>query len=312
MRYSRSSCCSCCGRQPPRCPTRGPWPWRDSSGHVHAMTPGYGLARVKQMGESFGVETEIAAKLAARQSSRLLCDSVACAARCAAPRTWIEGGSCSESDSVDRVLQSGESFILATGHFSREAFWRSATLTSCRTAILSVSLPPTAMGLHPDMVAELPLWPDSRVLARIAAGDRIRVPGSIQRVSARRGGAARKKSRRPDSRRCARHRWRSDLFEALCRTGLATLLAGPGEAEPIHPPPDRRLPAAAKGRSDHRAGLDPGNRARQDVDDAGADQRIMDQILDDIERAVGLYPDQYLVDVLGTRRWDASAERWVM
>jgi lauroyl/myristoyl acyltransferase len=128
-------------------------------GHVHARTPGYSQARVKQMGEAFGVGGGEAARPAARQSSRFLCDSVAV-------RRALLGAADMDrrrimqlkNDSIDRVLQSGESFILPTGHFSRQAF----------------------------------------------------------------------------------------------------------------------------------------------------------QILDDIERAIGLHPDQYLMDFLGTRRWDASAERWAM
>lgn len=41
-----------------------------------------------------------------------------------------------------------------------------------------------------------------------------------------------------------------------------------------------------------------------------ADERVTDQMLDVIESAVGRRPEQYVLDVFGTRRWNASAGRW--
>ncbi|MDQ3562962.1 MAG: hypothetical protein M3436_02100 [Pseudomonadota bacterium] len=41
-----------------------------------------------------------------------------------------------------------------------------------------------------------------------------------------------------------------------------------------------------------------------------ADERVTDQMLDAIESAVGRRPEQYVLDVFGTRHWNASAERW--
>jgi lauroyl/myristoyl acyltransferase len=282
-------------------------------GHVHARTPGYGLARVKQMGESFGVEDRVAAKLAARRSSRLLCDSVAVrrALRGAADmdrRRIVEV----KSDSIDRVLQSGESFILATGHFSREAFLALSHFDVLPHAILSVSLPPTAIGLHPRT------WWLSYHYGQILECSRALRP-EIEFVY-------------PDRSSAYRH-----LVEALRARNRVVLIhadapvtaGGATYSRPFAGQSLRRfsLAPARLSRSTRRPivvclprlkddqtivlnwtrAIEPG-----DVDDAGTDQRIMDQILDDIERAVGLYPDQYLVDVLGTRRWDASAERWVM
>lgn len=41
-----------------------------------------------------------------------------------------------------------------------------------------------------------------------------------------------------------------------------------------------------------------------------ADERVTDQMLNAIESAVGRRPEQYVLDVFGTRRWNASAGRW--
>lgn len=47
-------------------------------------------------------------------------------------------------------------------------------------------------------------------------------------------------------------------------------------------------------------------------DDAAADARVTDMLLDTIERAVGQRPAQYVLRIGGERRWDPVAERWTM
>jgi lauroyl/myristoyl acyltransferase len=42
----------------------------------------------------------------------------------------------------------------------------------------------------------------------------------------------------------------------------------------------------------------------------GTDRSVTDAILDDIEKAVGRRPAQYVLDCLGERRWDAQTEQW--
>lgn len=44
--------------------------------------------------------------------------------------------------------------------------------------------------------------------------------------------------------------------------------------------------------------------------DKDADIRITDLLLLDIERAVGLRPSQYVLDIGGSRRWNSSIEQW--
>lgn len=45
--------------------------------------------------------------------------------------------------------------------------------------------------------------------------------------------------------------------------------------------------------------------------DHSADARITDQLLDELELAIGLYPDQYVLSLGYDRRWDSVSERWV-
>ena len=46
------------------------------------------------------------------------------------------------------------------------------------------------------------------------------------------------------------------------------------------------------------------------MDDAEADARVTDMLLDEIERAIGRRPEQYVLPIGGERRWDPVAERW--
>lgn len=45
--------------------------------------------------------------------------------------------------------------------------------------------------------------------------------------------------------------------------------------------------------------------------DADADVRISNMLLDDIEAAIGRYPTQYVIDFLGTRRLERRSRQWV-
>lgn len=47
-----------------------------------------------------------------------------------------------------------------------------------------------------------------------------------------------------------------------------------------------------------------------DPKDANADIVNTNLLLDDIEHAIGLYPDQYVIDVFGQRTWDCETQRW--
>jgi lauroyl/myristoyl acyltransferase len=282
-------------------------------GYVHAMTPGYGLARVKQMSEAFGVGGGEAVRLAARQSSRLLCDSVAV-------RRTLRGAADMDrrrivqlkDASVDRILQSGESFILATGHFSRQAFLAVDHLDVLPHAIVSVALPPTALGLHPLT------WWLSYHYGQILECSRASRP-EIEFVNPNRSCAYLRVVQRLRARNCVilTHAdapvdaGRATYSRPFAGLGLRRFSLAPARlSRSTRRPIVVCLPRLLDDRTivlDWTRAIEPA-----DVDDAGADQRIMDKILDDIERAVGLHPDQYVMDFLGTRRWDASAERWVM
>jgi lauroyl/myristoyl acyltransferase len=282
-------------------------------GHAHAMLPGYGHARVRPIGETFGVGDQIAAQLTARQSSRLLCDSVALRRALRGAADMDRHRIVQRKDpSVDRVLQSGESFILTTGHFSREAFMALSRLDVLPHSILSVSLPPTAVGLHPltwwlsyhyGQILECSralrpeiefVYPDRssayrRVVEALSAENRVVLIHADAPVPA--GGATYS---------------RPFAGLGLRRFSLATGRLSRSTRRPIVV----CLPWIQDDGTlvlDWTRAIEPAG-----VDDASADQRVMDQVLDDIERAIGLHPDQYLMEFLGTRRWDASAERWVM
>ena len=47
-----------------------------------------------------------------------------------------------------------------------------------------------------------------------------------------------------------------------------------------------------------------------DTHDADSDVRVMDSILDELERMIGRRPTQYVVPIGSERRWDAERERW--
>lgn len=44
--------------------------------------------------------------------------------------------------------------------------------------------------------------------------------------------------------------------------------------------------------------------------DAASDARVIDLVLNDLEVAIGKRPSQYVLDFLNERRWDANSERW--
>src|SRR5690606_32339051 len=50
--------------------------------------------------------------------------------------------------------------------------------------------------------------------------------------------------------------------------------------------------------------------ATPDRRDAEADITITSLLLDEIEHAIGCRPEQYVMDILGERRWNAEQERW--
>jgi hypothetical protein len=47
-----------------------------------------------------------------------------------------------------------------------------------------------------------------------------------------------------------------------------------------------------------------------DPQDSEADIINTNILLDDIERAIGLRPDQYVMGFLGERRWNPEVQRW--
>lgn len=47
-----------------------------------------------------------------------------------------------------------------------------------------------------------------------------------------------------------------------------------------------------------------------DPDDADADVRITDLLMNDVERAIGRHPTQYVIEHLGPRKWNRGTESW--
>jgi len=282
-------------------------------GHAHVMLPGYGHARVELIGKAFGVGSDVAARLAARQSSRLLCDSVAL-------RRSLRGATDMDrhriiqrkAPSVDRVLLSGESFILATGHFSREAFMALSRLDVLPHPVLSVSLPPTTVGLHPLT------WWLSYHYGQILECSRALRP-EIEFVYPDRSGAYRRivEALRAQNRVVVIH---ADAPVAAGGATYSRPFAGVGLRRFSLTPArlsrftGRPIVVCLPRLQDDETIVLDWTRVIEpaDANDSSADQRVMDQIVDDIERAIGRHPDQYLQVFLGTRHWDMCAERWVI
>jgi lauroyl/myristoyl acyltransferase len=284
-------------------------------GFVHAFMPWFGRGIRRQFLHAFGPSLGAArtAEVAARHLARPLCDSVvlrrALLGKPDVDRLRVEQRS---SPEVDAILRSDESFILATGHFSRQAFVALGMPGILAHRITSVSLPRIARTWHPRT------WWLGYHYGQILDYSRVLRP-EIEFVY-------------PDCLRSYKQ-----LMGALRRPGNVVIihadapwmLAQVGNySRPFAGLESRRFAtgAARLSRSigcpivvcvpylqDDRTIVLEWTRVVRpsSSEDGTAEERAMDLVLDDIERAIGRRPDQYVLPFLGSRRWDPAAERWL-
>jgi lauroyl/myristoyl acyltransferase len=284
-------------------------------GFVAALLPWYGHARVAQVSHAFRESPPAGGfmRLAAERLSRPLCDSVVLrrALRGRADRMqWgVRERTVAE---VDALRASDESFILATGHFARQAFlalYSPQVLPQHTTTLL---LPRTVRTLHPrtwwhayhygqmlDGMREL--RPDLEVAHPGNCGtywrlvERLHEPRNtvVVYVDAPRGSSSVGSYVRP--------------FAGLERRQFAT---GAARLSRMSQRPIAVCIPYLVG--DESVVLDWTRVIRPAATrDAEADKRVTDTILDDFEIAIGRRPAQYLLECFGKRRWDARTERWV-
>jgi lauroyl/myristoyl acyltransferase len=285
-----------------------------SFGFINASMPWYGRRKVLQMRHAFGdTSTRKAAQLAAENLARPLCDSVvlrrALRGLADIDRWRVEQRT---TACVDRLKASGESFILATGHFSRQAFMALGDVEVLPQRITSVSLPPTARGLHPRTWWLRYHYGQILDYSRVSRRD-------IQFVFPDRPGAY---------RRLVETLGKSDSV-VMIHVDAPALANGDSYCRPFAGLDSRpfTMGAARLSRTtrrpivvcipyladDQTIVLDWTRVIRPaDALEAGWDRRVSDVILDDIEQAIGRRPGQYLLECLGNRRWDARAERWIL
>jgi len=284
-------------------------------GYVSAVIPGYGLGKTRQIAHAFGPIGAIAAlRQAAEHIARPLCDSVVLrrALRGVPDRNqWrIEQRSL---PCVDRVRASGETFILATAHFARQAFMALAHREILPHDITSVSLPLPKRTRNPYtwwaryhygqiLECSRASRPEIRFVYPVRSGayrqlvETLRKPGNVVMVHID----------APST---------STGVDTFCRpfAGLESRRFATGAAR-LSRTTGRPIVVCIPYLKDDRTIVLDWTRVIEPQDGGGieADRRVTDTILDDIEQAIGRRPGQYVLECLGARRWDARAERWVM
>jgi lauroyl/myristoyl acyltransferase len=283
-------------------------------GYVNAVMPAFGVRKTRLIAHAFGPIGAIdALRLAAEHVARPLCDSVILrrALRGFPDRNhWrIEqrGRPC-----VDRVWASGETFILATAHFTRQAFMALAHREILPHDITSVSLPLPRRTRDPRtwwaqyhygqiLECSRASRPEIKFVYPVKSGayrqlvETLRKPGNVVMVHIDAPAT-------------------SMGVDTYCRpfAGLESRRFATGAAR-LSRVTGRPIVVCIPYLEDDRTIVLDWTRVIEPPEGGGieADRRVTDTMLDDIERAIGRHPDQYLMDFLGTRRWDASAERWV-
>lgn len=275
-----------------------------------------GRAKALQMRHAYGenVGSQRSARVAAELLARPLCDSVVLR------RVLLHGRSDFDSwrveqrttASVDELRASDESFILVTGHFSRQACMPLYVPEVVSHRITSVLLPPTTMTSHPrtwwlsyhygQMLACLRFArPDMEFVypGQVGAWKRIveKLGGARNAVilyaDAPQAGARKDNYARPFAGLSARRfATGAARLSRMTRRPIAVCIPHLADDQTVVLDWTRVIrPPAARG--------------------DGTDRRVTDTILGDIEKAVGRRPAQYILDCLGERRWDAQAERWL-
>ena len=284
-------------------------------GFANATMPWYGRRTFLLMRDAFGHDGNVNGTkwLAAEYLARPLCDSIVLRRVLRRGRadfdTWrVEQRG---TTGVDELRASDESFILATGHFSRQACMPLYVPQIIRQKITSIVLPPTALSLHPrtwwlsyhygqmldclryaqpdmDFVHPGQVGAYKRLVEKLA--DRRNVLIVFADAPPAAGGRGYK---RPFAGfRARRFATGAARLSRLTGRPIAVCLPYLGDDKSIVLEWTRVIrPPKACGEN--------------------WDRSVTDAILDDIETAIGRRPTQYVLDCLGERRWDARAERWV-
>ena len=284
-------------------------------GRLAVVTPGYGRRQVLRMRHAFGRDTSPnkLKHLTAERIARPLCDSVVLRrALCGRMefKTWrVEQRTVR---CVDELRSSNESFIVATGHFARQAFLALYGPEVLPQRTTSLSLPRTALGLHPRtwwlsyhygqmMDCMRALWPELEILY---AGKF----GTYRRLLEKLGEARNAVVIYADTPRAQR------LADSYTRpfAGMEARSFATGTAR-LSRMSQRPIAVCIPYLTDERTVVLDWTRVIRpsSVRSKDTDRSVTDTILDDIEKAIGRRPAQYVIECLGNRRWDARAERWV-
>ena len=285
-------------------------------GAASAAMPFYGRARASQFQQAFGrdLDAREAKRLAAEDQARRLCDFVVLRrvllyGRADFDQWHVEQRS---TASVDALRASDESFILATGHFSRQACTALYIPEVVPQKITSILHPRKKRTINPHTWWLSYHYGQMLDCLRFAQPEMQFVhPGQIgaHRRAAQTLGRARNAvvvyvDARPETRRngCYVRSFAGVKARAFA-TGAAHLSRMTGRPILVC------IPYLA---DDRTIVLDwtrvirppPGGDEKSDI-------AVTNLILDDIEKAIGRRPGQYVLDYLGERRWDARAEQWV-
>jgi lauroyl/myristoyl acyltransferase len=296
-------------------------------GFLIALSPTRGRSTCSIMRGAFGLSKTQAFWVSQQWLARPFLDFVVCRRIINGREDWTrwkveEIG----SKLAMQIKNSDRSFILATGHFARESYLHLLlpTVVRHRVGQTLAPIPPRSpnpfifrvrlqFGQMLDAVRRI--RPDDvdflfTGTSLLAMRDRLREPRNVVLISVDAywtgGGAYLGKEIDPASMRgsAARH---------YCRAfaGLETYRFATGAASISRFAQCPILPCSMFMRSDRTVVIEWGEPisppARKDQD---ADIRVMDQILDFIQSAVGCRPTQYVSEFGGSRRWNASKSQW--
>ena len=284
-------------------------------GLANAMMPCYGRRTLVRMHRAFGkhMSANATTRVTAEYLARRLCDSVVIG-RALRGRSDIDNWRVEQTTtaSVDELKASDESFILATGHFSRHAYMSLYAREVIPQKITFLLLPPVTRTLHPStwwlkyhygqMLEYLRTFrPETEF---VNPGQPSKYRQLIKKLSEPRNVFV----AHVDAR------WGANKGGYYVRpfAGLEAQSFGIGVARLSRMSGRPIVVCIPYLKDDRTIVLDwirvirPSSTSNND-----ADRRVTDTILDDIERAVGRRPSQYVLDFLGQRRWDSPTERWV-
>lgn len=280
---------------------------------AYALTPYWGLIKIVQMRRALGVGLLQGIVMTRDWFARPLLDAVILR-RILGRRDDFTRWPVAQINRtlVAPLLASGQSFILATGHFSRKAAVPLFTEANISHKVHLVSNPPVKRTANPQtawvrfhygqMLAILPVLRHD--MATINPGrpnlmahlvGTLRAPGNAVAIMVDapwrknvRGGFARPFASRSNQ-------WFATGAARLARAAQCPIVL-------CHP----YLSETGTITFEWVRVIDPP--AEQDAE---ADVRISNILLDDIEAAIGRHPTQYVIDFLGPRRLERLTRHWV-